>query len=50
MKQAFNPFLPSYEYIPDGEPHFSDRVYLWTHDKFNGLSFCLSTMSVGRRL
>lgn len=19
-KQAFNPFLPSYEYIPDGEP------------------------------
>ena len=44
MKQAFNPFLPSYEYIPDGEPHiFGDRVYLYgSHDKFNGLSFCLN--------
>lgn len=20
-KQIFNPYLPSYEYIPDGEPH-----------------------------
>lgn len=20
-KQAFNPYLPSWEYIPDGEPH-----------------------------
>lgn len=20
-KQVFNPYLPSYEYIPDGEPH-----------------------------
>lgn len=26
-KQAFNPYLPSYEYIPDGEPHvFDGRV------------------------
>lgn len=43
-KQAFNPFLPSYEYIPDGEPHvFGDRVYLYgSHDKFNGISFCLN--------
>ena len=21
LKQAFNPYLPSWEYIPDGEPH-----------------------------
>lgn len=29
-KQAVNPFLPSYEYIPDGEPYvFGDRVYIW---------------------
>ncbi len=41
-KQIFNPFLPSYEYIPDGEPHiFGDRVYLYgSHDKFNGKTFC----------
>ncbi len=41
-RQAVNPFLPSYEYIPDGEPHvFGDRVYLYgSHDKFNGKSFC----------
>ena len=27
-KQIFNPYLPSYEYIPDGEPHiFGDRLY-----------------------
>ena len=42
MKQGFNPFLPSYEYIPDGEPHvFGDRVYLYgSHDKFNGKDYC----------
>jgi len=40
--QAVNPFLPSYEYVPDGEPHiFDDRLYLFgSHDRFNGLSFC----------
>jgi len=34
--QAFNPYLPCYEYIPDGEPHvFGDRVYIFgSHDKF----------------
>ena len=38
-----NPYLPSYEYIPDGEPHvFGDRVYVYgSHDQFNGKSFCL---------
>lgn len=41
-KQTFNPFLPNYEYIPDGEPYvFGDRVYVYgSHDKFNGERFC----------
>lgn len=44
MQQAFNPFLPSYEYIPDGEPHiFDGRVYLYgSHDRFNGKRFCMN--------
>lgn len=42
-KQAFNPYLPSYEYVPDGEPHiFDGRVYVYgSHDLFDGASFCL---------
>lgn len=42
-KQAFNPYLPSWEYIPDGEPYvFGDRVYVYgSHDRFNGHVFCL---------
>lgn len=27
-KQAFNPFLPSWEYIPDGEPHVLGNVFI----------------------
>ena len=44
-KQVFNPFLPSWEYIPDGEPHvFGDRIYLYgSHDRFGGEDFCLNT-------
>ena len=44
MKQAFNPYLPSHEYTPDGEPHvFGDRVYVYgSHDKFGGHFFCLN--------
>lgn len=40
--QAFNPYLPSYEYIPDGEPYvFGDRLYVYgSHDAFNGKEFC----------
>lgn len=43
MKQAFNPYLPLNEYIPDGEPHiFGDRVYIYgSHDKENGDHFCM---------
>ena len=42
MKQAYNPFLPSYEYIPDGEPYvFEDRIYIYgSHDQFAGKQFC----------
>lgn len=42
-KQAFNPYLPPWEYIPDGEPYvFGDRVYIYgSHDSFNGHVFCL---------
>lgn len=41
-KQVFNPYLPSYEYIPDGEPYvFGDRLYIYgSHDKFNGVTYC----------
>lgn len=43
-KQVFNPYLPSWEYIPDGEPHvFGDRVYVYgSHDRFNGRTFCMN--------
>ena len=42
MKQVFNPYLPLWEYVPDGEPHvFGDRVYLYgSHDAFGGKKFC----------
>lgn len=43
MKQAFNPYMPLNEYVPDGEPHvFGDRVYVYgSHDKENGDAFCM---------
>lgn len=42
-KQAYNPYLPSWEYIPDGEPYvFGDRVYVYgSHDYYNGYVFCM---------
>ena len=41
-KQLVNPYLPSWEYIPDGEPYvFDGRVYVYgSHDRFNGWVFC----------
>lgn len=41
---GMNPYLPSWEYVPDGEPHvFGDRVYVYgSHDRFNGYAFCLN--------
>ena len=43
-KQVFNPYLPSYEYVPDGEPHvFGERIYLYgSHDRFGAAGFCLN--------
>ncbi len=37
-----NPFLPGWEYIPDGEPRvFGDRVYIYgSHDNAGSDSFC----------
>lgn len=42
-QEAYNPYLPSWEYIPDGEPYvFDGRVYVYgSHDKFNGYVFCM---------
>lgn len=42
--QAMNPYLPTYEYIPDGEPYvFGDRLYVYgSHDCFNGSAFCMN--------
>lgn len=41
-KPMTNPYLPSWEYIPDGEPYvFGDRVYVYgSHDSYNGWVFC----------
>ena len=41
-KLAFNPYLPHWEFIPDGEPRvFGDRVYVYgSHDVRNGKTFC----------
>ena len=43
-KQVFNPYLPGYEYIPDGEPRvFGDRIYVYgSHDAFGGDNFCVN--------
>lgn len=42
--QALNPYLPCYEYVPDGEPHLFDcRVYVYgSHDRFDGEKFCMN--------
>lgn len=39
---GMNPYLPGWEYVPDGEPHvFGDRVYIYgSHDRFAGYAFC----------
>lgn len=47
MKQIYNPYMPSWEYVPDGEPHVFEykgekRVYIYgSHDCWNGCVFCL---------
>lgn len=41
-KQAFNPYLPLNEYVPDGEPYvFGDRVYVYgSHDEAGSEIYC----------
>lgn len=43
-RQGFNPYLPSWEYIPDGEPYvFGKRVYVYgSHDRFNSHAYCMN--------
>ena len=42
MKQTRNPYLPGWEYIPDGEPKlFGNRVYVYgSHDEAEGERSC----------
>lgn len=42
LKQIYNPYLPLYEYIPDGEPRvFDDRIYIYgSHDSASGKRYC----------
>ena len=37
-----NPYLPRWEYIPDGEPRvFGDRIYIYgSHDNAGSVKFC----------
>lgn len=46
--QAMNPYLPLYEYIPDGEPRiFGERLYLYgSHDKAGASQFCVGNYVV----
>lgn len=48
MKQVYNPYLPSYEYVPDGEPRvFNNRLYVYgSHDRFNGTTYCMEPYTV----
>lgn len=43
MKQVYNPYLPLYEYVPDGEPRvFDGRVYIYgSHDFAGGQKYCM---------
>ena len=40
---VFNPYLPLWEYVPDGEPHlFNGRVYIYgSHDVPQGTAYCM---------
>ena len=43
INKVHNPYLPSWEYVPDGEPYvFGDRVYVYgSHDFFGGCVYCM---------
>ncbi len=44
IKQIFNPYLPPWEYLPDGEPRvFDQRLYIFgSHDNAKGNDYCLN--------
>ena len=41
-RQCYNPYLPSWEYIPDAEPKvFGQRLYIYgSHDLFGAKEYC----------
>lgn len=41
-RQCYNPYLPSWEYIPDAEPRvFGERLYIYgSHDLFGAKEYC----------
>lgn len=41
-KTITNPYLPGWEYVPDGEPHvFGERIYVFgSHDQAAGTAYC----------
>ncbi len=43
-----NPYLPRWEYIPDGEPRvFGNRIYVYgSHDRVNSIDFCDDKLKV----
>jgi hypothetical protein len=42
VQSLFNPYLPSFEYVPDSEPRvFGGRLYVYgSHDAFDGSVYC----------
>ncbi|MDP4181643.1 MAG: endo-1,4-beta-xylanase, partial [Bacillota bacterium] len=47
-RKVGNPYLPGWEYIPDGEPRvFGDRLYIYgSHDNANSTQFCDTKLRV----
>ena len=49
-KEAYNPYLPSWEYIPDGEPYvlMEGYIYLVRMTDLTGMYSALEIMYAGR--
>lgn len=47
-KPVFNPYLPLWEFVPDGEPHvFGDRLYVYgSHDQYGANTYCANPYTV----
>lgn len=48
MNPIYNPYLPAWEFVPDGEPHiFNDRLYIYgSHDRYGGEIYCEAPYTV----